>query len=795
MRRTWLIVALAVAGIVLGIAAEVVADAGLYQGAADLATGWVLLACGLWGIHQRPAQGRWPLVAAAGLTWFAGNFPATADLVYLHRGPLVHAVVAATRKRSALATAAVAVGYADALLVADANGWLTIAVVVALVALAAHDRPDGRVVGAIAALVVALVLAATTTLFTVTAAYTRTVLYAYEAGLAGAALLLVAAAARELRVHGSVTDLVVELGPARRSGSVRHALARALGDPSLTIGYWLPDGGRYIDLDGNPFVLPRPGTGRATTAVERDGQRIAALVHDESLLDDQQLVVAVREAAGLMLANDRLRAEGSARLAELRASRERIVAARDEQRRRVARRLHDGVERRLADVDVAVRAVRAGAPVEQLELLDLFDGELEQARAELRELGRGIHPRVPHRPRPRSCARVARPARAGAGGRDRARRKASGRRRGGRLLRVLRGARQRRQARARDACALRRRAQRRGSARVGRRRRRWWRRRAARLRTARAVRPRRGAGRPAADQQSARCGDDDHRGTAARSRRGMRRACIAAVAALGLAGCGGAGQHARVLHMASADPLGVEHEPAVAFFIDRVAQLSGGRLRIALDERWARGATAREAALLRDVAHGRADLGWAHASSFDRIGVDSFQALQAPLLIDRDSTQDAVIHSPLAAQMLAGTRGAGLQGLALLAGPLSRLVGVNRPLRDAGDLRGVLIAVHDSALSEDAVHALHSYSEPITATRTSLLYVDAVSEPGPPGALEDDPDTAFFDRYGGECAAQGAPAPRSGRGWRPTPRSGRAPRSWSATRSGCATWTHANARG
>ena len=214
--------------------------------------------------------------------------------------------------------------------------------------------------------------------------------------------------------------------------------------------------------------------------------------------------------------------------------------------------------------------------------------------------------------------------------------------------------------------------------------------------------------------------------------------------------------------MASADPLGVEHEPAVAFFIDRVAQLSGGRLRIALDERWARGATAREAALLRDVAHGRADLGWAHTSSFDRIGVDSFQALQAPLLIDRDAIQDAVIHSPLAAQMLAGTRGAGLEGLALLAGPLTRLVGVNRPLRDAGDLRGVLIAVHDSALSEDAVHALHSYSKPITATRTSLLYVDAVAEPGPPGALEDDPDTAFFDRYGGECAPQGAPCARVG---------------------------------
>jgi TRAP-type C4-dicarboxylate transport system substrate-binding protein len=243
----------------------------------------------------------------------------------------------------------------------------------------------------------------------------------------------------------------------------------------------------------------------------------------------------------------------------------------------------------------------------------------------------------------------------------------------------------------------------------------------------------------------------------------MRWACAAVIAALGLAGCGGgASQHARVLHMASAGPLGVEHDPAVAFFVDRVAQLSGGRLRIALDERWARGATARESALLRDVAHGRADLGWAHTSSFDRIGVDSFQVLQAPLLIDRDSTQDAVIHSPLAAQMLAGTRSAGLEGLALLAGPLSRLVGVNRPLRGAGDLRGVLIAVHDSALAEDAVHALHSYSKPITARSTSLLYVDTVSEPGPPGALEDDPDAVFFDRYGGECGAQEAACDRVG---------------------------------
>ena len=127
MRRTWLIASLAIAGVAVGIAAELASDAGADQVALDLATGWTLLACGLWGIAQRPAQQRWLLVAAAGLTWFAGNFSATADLVYLHRGPLVHAVVAATRNRSPIALAALAAGYADALVVGDANGWLAIA--------------------------------------------------------------------------------------------------------------------------------------------------------------------------------------------------------------------------------------------------------------------------------------------------------------------------------------------------------------------------------------------------------------------------------------------------------------------------------------------------------------------------------------------------------------------------------------------------------------------------------------------------------------------------------------------
>ena len=67
----------------------------------------------------------------------------------------------------------------------------------------------------------------------------------------------------------------------------------------------------------------------------------------------------------------------------------------------------------------------------------------------------------------------------------------------------------------------------------------------------------------------------------------MRQACAlaAALALVAVTGCAGS-RHERVrtLRLASADPAGIEHNPAVAFFVDRVARLSGGRLRIAVDE-------------------------------------------------------------------------------------------------------------------------------------------------------------------------------------------------------------------
>lgn len=95
--------------------------------------------------------------------------------------------------------------------------------------------------------------------------------------------------------------------------------------------------------------------------------------------------------------NAQLTAELQAKVAELRASRTRIVEAGYEERRRVERNLHDGAQQRLVALTMSLRLVRAGLdsdPKAAAELLDEAMEELNEATRELRELARGIHPAV-----------------------------------------------------------------------------------------------------------------------------------------------------------------------------------------------------------------------------------------------------------------------------------------------------------------------------------------------------------------------------------------------------------------
>ena len=234
----------------------------------------------------------------------------------------------------------------------------------------------------------------------------------------------------------------------------------------------------------------------------------------------------------------------------------------------------------------------------------------------------------------------------------------------------------------------------------------------------------------------------------------MRCPALAAVSLVGLAlaGCGAAPRHAAVvLRMESPDPAGIQHDPAVAVFVKRVARLSGGQLRIEVESYPRRvGGSVDEAGLLRAVAGGKADLGWAHTASFDAVGVDAFDTLDVPMLIDSYATETAVIRSALATRMLAGVSRGGLTGLALLAGPLNRLIGTRAPLRGAGDLRGHAFAVRLSTVARMTVRAVGGQAVALVPGLTAL-YWSTLDRPGPPAFAEDDLDSIFFDRFGGRC--------------------------------------------
>ena len=132
--------------------------------------------------------------------------------------------------------------------------------------------------------------------------------------------------------------------------------------------------------------------------LERDGTGLAALVQDDEVWKDSRSIDALNAAAGLVLDNQRLTAELEQRLAEVHASRARIVAAGDEERRRIERDLHDGAQQRLVSVVLLLRMADrrfAGDLTEDVRtLLTGTVDELQRAITELRELARGIRPAI-----------------------------------------------------------------------------------------------------------------------------------------------------------------------------------------------------------------------------------------------------------------------------------------------------------------------------------------------------------------------------------------------------------------
>lgn len=172
--------------------------------------------------------------------------------------------------------------------------------------------------------------------------------------------------------------------------TVEDALRTAVHDEALTLGF--QSGEATYDVHGRPLQLG-PVPGRRITPIVTGHHVITLVRHRDA---DVQLVGDVADAGRLALEIASLQVELRRRLEELDTSRSRIVAVADEERRRLARDLHDGAQQRLVSIGLDLRhaqhALNGSAPAEVDRTLDGAVAELGNAIDDLRELAAGLRP-------------------------------------------------------------------------------------------------------------------------------------------------------------------------------------------------------------------------------------------------------------------------------------------------------------------------------------------------------------------------------------------------------------------
>jgi hypothetical protein len=367
---------------------------------ADATVGAVLIAAGAVSWRLRPKSRTGIIMVATGVCWFAGSIISAA--VYLHRGPLVQLQLSypTGRLRRATASAVVALAYGTALFVALARNSLLTLALATLVGVAAIDgfaRTSGpaRKAGGPAlasALVFASVLALSSAGHLLDWHADIAVLLAYDATVLFVAVVLLADLVWGGWTDATLTDLVTDLGQREDTEGLPGQLQRALGDPSLAVGFWLPEQDRYVDDLGRPLDVPVEDGLRTVTRIDDQGQPLAVLIHDAAVLDDPHLVDGVASAARLTVANARMRAAVRVRVGELSASRRRLVEAGDAQRRQLQLELELGAEKRIGDVERLLDGLQAKAATGAAQQLWDVRVELGSARVELREFAQGIRP-------------------------------------------------------------------------------------------------------------------------------------------------------------------------------------------------------------------------------------------------------------------------------------------------------------------------------------------------------------------------------------------------------------------
>ena len=176
---------------------------------------------------------------------------------------------------------------------------------------------------------------------------------------------------------------------------IEPLLRELLSDPDLELRFFLPESQVYVDTAGMP-ARDDPGDARVRTPVLRAGAPVAMVLHRPTGPQRPDPLVTLVEAGGLAIEIARLRVELRRQLAEVQASRARIVAAGNAERRRIERDLHDGAQQRLVSIGLQLRHAQHQLDSEgrahARETIDHAVREVTIAIDELRELAHGLPP-------------------------------------------------------------------------------------------------------------------------------------------------------------------------------------------------------------------------------------------------------------------------------------------------------------------------------------------------------------------------------------------------------------------
>ena len=201
-------------------------------------------------------------------------------------------------------------------------------------------------------------------------------------------------AATALRTRRRASQIAAQVLAATPDAvTLQHSLAGSIDDPGLALVFPRDDG-TVIDAAGQAVGAAGEATpaGLAVATVRRASRTVAEVRYRAELAGAEQLLGTAVRSAGLALEHVAAQARLRAELADLAASRRRIIEDADAERRSLERDLHDGAQQRLIGLQLFMQLAADDAAEEQAETYRAARRIVSTALADLRDLAHGIHP-------------------------------------------------------------------------------------------------------------------------------------------------------------------------------------------------------------------------------------------------------------------------------------------------------------------------------------------------------------------------------------------------------------------